>query len=343
MAKTTGPITIFWSWQSDSPTRENRNFIEDCLKRAAKQIQREDVVLISVDRDTKGLGGTPVIAEAILAKIRSSDVFVWDATLVYSDPRPSPNSNVLVELGYALAIMGEGRLIGVMNTSKHTSGESLPFDLRHRRWPISYSLNSPNKLREYLNNIRSLFMRKSQTNRQSQRDTLTLKLVDAIRDALNEPKNGALKSDIDYQVASVLWQLIDSKWVKNWYEWRNVNSQYEQKKYKDRIWEYIYETERPENYFQNENLKQLHSNLIESMTEYVNTVAIEMTSGSDDWLVITTKVARQFFDDYDERYEHQCQILFEKMLAVWSAWEAYIEELRSRYPEIISSKISSDV
>ena len=50
-----------------------------------------------------------------------------------------PNSNVMIELGYALSELGPERIIYVMNT--HYGPESkLPFDLRNRRWPITYGL-----------------------------------------------------------------------------------------------------------------------------------------------------------------------------------------------------------
>ena len=37
------PRSIFYSWQTDSSHRFNRYFIEDCLKRAIKQLNREDL------------------------------------------------------------------------------------------------------------------------------------------------------------------------------------------------------------------------------------------------------------------------------------------------------------
>src|SRR5688572_24306321 len=132
-------FTVFWSWQSDSDTAINRNFIQDCVERAAKNVGKGDGVIIAVDRDTKGVGGTPNIADTILAKIRAADIFVWDATLAYSKPRPAPNPNVMLEFGYALAILGDGRMIGVLNEAG-ASAEELPFDLKHRRWPLTYHL-----------------------------------------------------------------------------------------------------------------------------------------------------------------------------------------------------------
>src|SRR5689334_724854 len=105
-------IVIFYSWQTDSPSTENRSFIEDCLERASKQLKNTRARVIHVDRDTKGVGGTPHIVDTIFAKIRACDLFVWDATLVYKQPRPAPNPNVLIELGYALAVLGDSRIIG---------------------------------------------------------------------------------------------------------------------------------------------------------------------------------------------------------------------------------------
>ena len=144
--------TVFYSWQSDSPGKENRNFIEDALKRALKKIKREASVLVSprpedleVDRDTKGKPGSPVIAETILQKIDECAVFVPDLTFVASTPkgRPTPNPNVLIEYGYALKSRGDSYIVCVMNAAYgEPSWEALPFNFRHRRWPITYDLPS---------------------------------------------------------------------------------------------------------------------------------------------------------------------------------------------------------
>jgi hypothetical protein len=56
----------------------------------------------------------------------------------------TPNPNVMIELGYAARSRGWDRIIPIMNTSGGTSPEQLPFDLRHRRWPITYRLDDPN-------------------------------------------------------------------------------------------------------------------------------------------------------------------------------------------------------
>jgi len=96
-----------------------------------------------VDRDTLGLAGAPSINDAILTKIRDADAFVADVSLINLDRddgsggantslRPTPNPNVLTELGYAMAALGTEAMVLVVNTH-HGTVEQLPFDLRPLR------------------------------------------------------------------------------------------------------------------------------------------------------------------------------------------------------------------
>ena len=47
---------IFYSWQSDLPSKSNRNFIQDILERAAKTATTDtvDVIIDQALRDTTG-------------------------------------------------------------------------------------------------------------------------------------------------------------------------------------------------------------------------------------------------------------------------------------------------
>lgn len=96
-----------------------------------------------VDHDMKGLGGTGRIAERILQTIASAAVFVADVTPVAKAPsgKHVPNPNVMLELGYALSILGEDRIVLVANRSFDATLSRLPFDLRHRSAPTFYSLD----------------------------------------------------------------------------------------------------------------------------------------------------------------------------------------------------------
>lgn len=73
-------------------------------------------------------------------KIDESDVFVCDVTIVNSSKkfRPTPNPNVLFELGYAVHKLGWEKILMIMNEA-FGKIEKLPFDLEKRR-TISYKL-----------------------------------------------------------------------------------------------------------------------------------------------------------------------------------------------------------
>ena len=143
--------TVFYSWQSDSDSRVNRSFIEAALKAAVAKLNRDVVVKealrespLSVDKDIKGLPGMPPIADSIFAKIDKCLAFVPDMTFVgtgHGDRRIS-NPNVLIEYGWALCSRSHARIVAVMNTAYgEPTGENLPFDMRHMRRPITYTLS----------------------------------------------------------------------------------------------------------------------------------------------------------------------------------------------------------
>ena len=136
-------FTLFYAWQSDTDAKINRFLIRDAAKKALNQLVTDSVLEESprLDSDTQNVGGTPEIASTIFSKIDKAGLFLADVTFIgKSDDNDSlPNSNVLLELGYAAARIGWPRTILVMNTA-FGPPENLLFDLRHRRWPITYHL-----------------------------------------------------------------------------------------------------------------------------------------------------------------------------------------------------------
>lgn len=179
---------IFYSWQSDLDPALTRNFIEEALDRAVRDLNRDETVSVEavMDRDTAGVAGTPGISETIFQKINQCDVFVCDVSIVNASTdsiseasffqrilraiaevvlertfkyrrvkRPTPNPNVILELGYAAARIGWNRVILVQNTAYGDMG-TLPFDLRGRRivpFNLSTKESRPDerpKLREQL-------------------------------------------------------------------------------------------------------------------------------------------------------------------------------------------------
>src|SRR6266852_4646548 len=124
-------ITVFYSWQSDLPNRTNRGFIEQALEKAIKAVRSSLVIEkderpsdadILIDRDTQGVAGSPDIAYTIFDKIQNAAIFVGDVSIINSHRKPStegfrptPNPNILIELGYAANHLGWGNIICVFN------------------------------------------------------------------------------------------------------------------------------------------------------------------------------------------------------------------------------------
>jgi hypothetical protein len=152
-------ITAFYAWQSDVPSREGRNFIENALRTAVKRLVRDVTVDVAVreglefDKDTLNVPGSPPIFDTILDKISKAAVFVPDLTFVgqCGAGKPTPNPNVLIEYGWALKSLGFFQIIPVMNEAYgKASKESMPFDMAHLRFPITYNLpeNSSDEIRQ---------------------------------------------------------------------------------------------------------------------------------------------------------------------------------------------------
>ncbi len=136
------PSTIFYSWQADiRPGATCRGLIGRALEDAAANVGRDDTLKVEpvVDRDTQNVSGSPDIGATIFAKIDVAAAFVADVTIVgkTDSGKPTPNPNVLIELGYALKQLTWSRILLVQNTA-FGGPEMLPFDLRQKR-VITYS------------------------------------------------------------------------------------------------------------------------------------------------------------------------------------------------------------
>jgi predicted nucleotide-binding protein with TIR-like domain len=154
-------LTVFYSWQTDLPNNTNRGVILQALEAAGKQLQDDtkgrtsvevgesvrpsengsNSLKVTVDQATAGVPGSPHIAQTILEKIASADIFVADISTINSGTRnyrKTPNPNVLFELGYAVAHLGWERIILIQNSAV-TRETDIPFDIRGHRF-IPYSL-----------------------------------------------------------------------------------------------------------------------------------------------------------------------------------------------------------
>lgn len=149
-------VSIFYSWQSDLPSKTNRYFIEDSIKKSLKEINGDNRMVACIDRDTKDEFGSPDIRNSIFQKINHSKFFVCDVSL--TDDK-IPNPNVLIELGYAIKTIGWNKILCLFNT-RTGNIEELPFDINHNRvTPYNPdSVNEKKRIAEIISvNINNLF------------------------------------------------------------------------------------------------------------------------------------------------------------------------------------------
>jgi hypothetical protein len=147
-------MKVFWAWQADLPGKTSRHFVRKALEAAIEKLkQPQDIeeppaesrrADLHLDHDTKDLRGHPEIAHEIFKKIRASTVVIADVTPVgsavsTSKKKPLMNPNVAIELGYAYGALKSDSFLVVLNEA-YGDVDSLPFDLAHRRHPISYYL-----------------------------------------------------------------------------------------------------------------------------------------------------------------------------------------------------------
>lgn len=148
-------MKIFWAWQSDTPGRIGRHFVRDALDLAIGELRQELFIAepergeLHLDHDRKGVPGSPDLARTILDKINESVIVVADVTPVGTteDGKTLVNSNVAIELGYALKHLGDQALLMVLNEA-FGDRSTLPFDLRHKAGPIIYNLNPDSNRKE---------------------------------------------------------------------------------------------------------------------------------------------------------------------------------------------------
>lgn len=130
--KDANTIHLFYSWQSDNDTE--RKLIRKGLTNAVKSLKKDRKTLI-IDSDMRGVPGSQDIPNTLFNKIEQSDIFVADVNLVFSSNHRentlSPNPNVLIELGFAAAKLGWGKVVMILDTENQKI-EDLPFDIRQR-------------------------------------------------------------------------------------------------------------------------------------------------------------------------------------------------------------------
>ncbi|MEQ9554951.1 MAG: hypothetical protein RIG67_04225 [Rhodospirillales bacterium] len=125
---------------------------------------------VRADQDTENVPGNPSIADTIMAKIDGCAVFIPDISIVTrtESGRAMSNPNVLIEYGRATGTLGDLRIVPVFNEAYGDWQSDRPFDMQHKRKPITYNLHKDDDAEK----------------RKSERDDLVVQLERAIKSVL---------------------------------------------------------------------------------------------------------------------------------------------------------------
>jgi hypothetical protein len=190
-------MKVFWSWQSDTVGKIGRYFVRSAIDEAVEALKQEPSVdepfdredetfeELHVDQDRQGVAGSPDLAATIFDKIGKAAVFIADITVIGAsslaregeEPKKLINSNVAVELGYALGKLGGSQVLMVMNEF-YGKREHLPFDLRGKGGPLLFKL-SPQASKEEI---------------ETEKKRLKKKLKDAIGLCIGDQQESARKA-----------------------------------------------------------------------------------------------------------------------------------------------------
>lgn len=142
-------FTIFYSWQSDLPAHDNKNYINKVLRNVCAALEKKYNIRISIDSDSKGTSGSQTIEDAILNKIARCDLFVADVSpiSIIKEGKAIANSNVMYELGYASALLGKCRVINVWNEA-YGNVKDGPFDINHYPLIMYYKKDESDNFRQ---------------------------------------------------------------------------------------------------------------------------------------------------------------------------------------------------
>lgn len=163
---TENTFRVFFSWQSDLPQESTTKAIRKSLERAKNNLEKkykEKHLQLTLDESTRDMPGSPNIPQAIFSKIEKADVFICDLTAINKvqgqEQKATPNPNVAIELGYAIAHLGLDRIVALFNGEHGTVPDDLPYDFdRNRVSPFSFGSHEPdskefNEARKFLEDL----------------------------------------------------------------------------------------------------------------------------------------------------------------------------------------------
>jgi hypothetical protein len=224
-------VKIFWSWQHDTPGKIGRFLIRDALQEAIDQLKQAPDIeeptreSLHLDHDIQNVTGSPDLTRTIFSKIDVSAVVIADVTLighvVATDDvnKKLINSNVAIELGYALHARTDHNVLLVFNQhyGKH---EDLPFDLRHKGGAVVFNLRPDagrQEIEEEKKKLKIQFVGKLKpfvTQRPAQPEE-TDQLVTKLKAMIAQPSHPLLLNDLVMPIANEARATIEASEILN--------------------------------------------------------------------------------------------------------------------------------
>jgi len=160
---------VFFSWEMETDTQgfHNKGFLKDCINKVINEIERmkmlKDIKLNLVE-GLSDSSGHPIVSEEMMRQVKACHIFVGDLTVTQklgertqkeierneTFLRQTPNANVLIE--YAIALNKTENfyqqtvlLMNTVNGDVNDNPDLIPFDLRGRRYPITFRLENDDR------------------------------------------------------------------------------------------------------------------------------------------------------------------------------------------------------
>lgn len=157
-------LNIFFSWQVETDLQgfNNKAFLIECINSAIKIVENKGAlkgIRLKLVEGLRDVSGNPEVASMMFRQIDDCDIFIGDMTTAQRICnrleklrnkkclyfRYSPNCNVYGEYNRALGLHPEfwRQVILLQNDTNKIPEEDksvIPFDTRHRRWPITFTL-----------------------------------------------------------------------------------------------------------------------------------------------------------------------------------------------------------
>jgi len=247
---------IFFSWQSDTESKYNRNYIKGLLNDFAS---RSDCS-IEIKESVGDSAGSPNIVDKVISEIEKCNIFVCDVTPITTyNNKKLPNPNVLFELGYAMCHLGWERIICIANES-YGAITDMPFDIRQ------------NRISKY---------------KYSEKEKIKLELGEFISKILNEYEeiekrfNSNQIKDYDIKIFNSFKSLVDEDDFIDGL--LNMKMYYIHTGYDKELWKrIIYFTDYPRNRYVTENLNESFETFVKELCIMKQRLGL-ITFPSHDW------------------------------------------------------------